>query len=98
MRMVLLRAAAGVMMLVPLSTAAVLAAFPHEVRLIPVWFWVVWFLLSVWAALDAPLRVGWFVPANREDQAMRYARTGMVLALANVVWSIAAVIYLGWWS
>jgi len=96
--MVLLRAAAGVMMLVPLSTAALLAAFPHEVQLIPVWFWVVWFLLSVWAALDAPLRVGWFVPEDRQGRTMRYARTGMVLALANVVCSIAAVIYLGWWS
>ena len=97
MRKVLLLGAAAIMVLVPLSTATVLALFPHEVTLIPAWFWMVWFLVSVWAALDAPLRVQWFVPAHRHHQSARYGRVGMVLALGNVLWSIAAVIYLGWW-
>lgn len=86
------------MILVPVGTATVLALFPAEVRLIPLWFWVVWFLVSVWAMLDAPVRVESLIPPNRSYQSTRYGRLGMVLALANVVWSIAALIYLGWWS
>jgi hypothetical protein len=75
MRMVLLRAAAGIMVLVPLSTAFVLEVSPREMRLIPVWFWVAWFIVSVWAAIEAPLRAEWF--ADRRDQAIRYGRVGM---------------------
>ncbi len=97
MRRVLLLGAAAIMILVPVSTGAVLAFFPQETRWIPMWFWVAWFLFSVWAALDAPLRVQWLVPRHRHHQSMRYGRVGMVLALGNVLWSIVAVIYLGWW-
>ncbi len=98
MRIALLCAAAAIMILVPVSTGTMLAAFPAEFRLIPPWLWVVWFLFSVWAVLDAPPRVEWLIPPDRAYQSTRYGRWGMLLALANVVWSIVAVIYLGWWS
>ena len=54
--------------------------------------------LSVWAVSDAPPRVESLLPLNRAYQSTRYGKLGMILALANVVWSIVAVIYLGWWS
>ena len=95
MRTALLSTTVGIMVLVPFSTAFVLAVSPHKMRLIPVWFWVGWFLVSVWATLEAPMRAGWF--SERPDQAVRYCRVGTVLAMGNVLWSIAAVIYLGWW-
>jgi len=97
MRKVLLLGAAAIMVLVPVTTGAVLAFLPREVRWIPMWFWVAWFLFSVWAALDAPLRVELLLPQGHRYQAIRYGRMGLALALGNVVWSIAAVIYLGWW-
>jgi hypothetical protein len=97
MRKVLLLGAAAIMVLVPVTTGAVLAFLPKEVGCIPMWFWVAWFLFSVCAALDAPLRVVSLLPRNRGYQSIRYGRVGMALALGNVVWSIAAVIYLGWW-
>ena len=97
MRIALLYGAAGIMIVVPVSTGTVLALYPHE-GLIPLWFWVVWFLVSVWAVLDAPVRVESLIPAHRLHQSTRYGNVGMLLALANVVWSIAALIYLGWWS
>jgi len=97
MRKVLLLGAATIMILVPVTTGTVLAFLPKEVRWIPMWFWVAWFLFSVCAALDAPLRVEWLLPRGRRYQAVRYGRMGLALALGNVVWSIAAVIYLGWW-
>lgn len=96
--MLLLRAAACILILVPGSTAAVLAFFPGEIARIPVGFWLVWFVISVWTALDAPLRVSWFLPDDALNQNIRYGKTGTVLGLANVIWSIAFVIYLGWWS
>jgi len=98
MRIVLLCAAAAIMILVPVSTGTMLVAFPAEFRLIPLSLWVAWFLASVWAVLDAPPRVESLLPLNRAYQSTRYGRVGMILALANVVWSIVAVIYLGWWS
>ena len=98
MRIVLLCAAAAIMILVPVSTGTMLVAFPAEFRLIPLSLWVAWFLASVWAVLDAPPRVESLLPLNRAHQSTRYGKLGMVLALANVVWSIAALIYLGWWS
>jgi hypothetical protein len=97
MRIALLYDAAGIMILVPVSTGTVLALFPHEM-LIPLWFWVVWFLVSVWAVWDAPVRVESLISADRVHQSTRYGKVGMFLALGNVVWSIAALIYLGWWS
>jgi len=97
MRRGLLLGAAAIMILVPVSTSALLALFPLQVRLVPIWFWVAWFLVSVWAALDAPLRVESLMPPGRRYQSVRYGRMGMALAVGNVVWSIVAVIYLGWW-
>ena len=88
---------AAFMTLVPLSTGAGLALFPQAASWMPIWFWVVWFLFSVWGALDAPRRVEALLPPGRPNQCMRYARTGVALAVTNVIWSIAAVIYLGWW-
>jgi hypothetical protein len=95
MRKTLALAAAALMVLVPVGTGAVLALFPEAAPAIPVWFWVVWFLVSVWAALDAPVRVEW-LPAGR-FRSTGYARTALALAVGNVVLSIAAVVYLGWW-
>ena len=97
MRKVLLLSATAIMILVPVTTGTVLAFLPKEMRWIPMWFWVAWFLFSVWAALDAPARVEWLMPRHRHHQLLRYAKTGMALAVGNVVWSIAALIYLGWW-
>lgn len=96
MRRVLLAAIVLILVLVPFSTAFVLAVFPRDMQLIPVWFWVVWFVLTAWAALEARLRVDWFL--DRPDQANRYGTVGMFLALCNVLWSIVALISLGRWS
>lgn len=98
MRIALLYAAAGIMILVPFGTATLLALYPAEVRVIPLAFWVVWFIVSVWVALDAAVRVEFLIPPDRLYQSPRYGRLGMVLGAFNVVWSIAALIYLGWWS
>jgi uncharacterized membrane protein len=94
----MLWAAVGILILVPVSTAAMVVLVPHQDRLIPLWFWVVWFLFSVWAALDLPLRVARLTPIDSLHQLTRYTSWAMVLALGNVVWSIGALIYLGWWS
>ena len=85
------------MILVPLSTGTVLALFPQAPSWMPIWFWVAWFLFSVWAALDAPRHVEALLPPGRPWQCIRYAKMGVALAVGNVIWSIAAVIYLGWW-
>lgn len=62
MAMLLLYSAACIMILPPICTAAMLALFPGEFRMIPLWLWVVWFLLSVWVALDASVRVERLIP------------------------------------
>jgi len=97
MRLIFLLAAVGSMILVPVGTAAVLAIVPREFRLIPVWFWAVWFPISIWAALEVP-RVRRLLPLNRVHQSARYETAALSLALVNVLACFSAVIYLGWWN
>lgn len=98
MRMLPLYACAGVLVVVPVGTAAMLALFPAGLRSIPLWFWVFWFLFSVWIALDAPVRVESLIPPGRLHRSPLYGRRAMLLGLGNVLCSIATLIYLGWWS
>lgn len=86
------------MILIPVGTAAMLALFPAEFLQIPLVVWVVWLLFSVWVALDAPLRVEWFIPPHRLSRSPRYGKLGITLGVANVAWSTAVLVYLGWWA
>jgi len=96
--MPVLYACAGISVLVPVGVAATLAVFPARFRSVPLWLWVFWFLLSVWCALDAPTRIETLLPPNRLYRVAVYGRRAIVLAVVNVVCSLATLVYLGWWS
>jgi len=98
MRVVLLYACAGVLVLVPLGVSATLAVFPAGFKEVPLWLWACWFLLSVWCALDAPTRIESLLPTNRLHRVAHYERWAMALAVVNVVCSLATLIYVGWWG
>jgi hypothetical protein len=95
---VLLLACAGALFLVPAVTAVIGALFPTGFRAIPLWVWIFWSLFSVWCALETPGRVDSLLPASRRHRTAHYERWGMVLAIANVVYSVVTLICLVWWS
>jgi len=97
MRVVLLYACVGVLVLAPLGVAATLALFPAGFRSVPLLLWIFWFLLSVWCILDAPTRIESLLPTNRLHRVAHYERQAMALAVVNVVCSLATLIYVGWW-
>ena len=97
-RMLLLYACEGALVLVPVGVATTLAVFPAGVRSVPLWLWVFWFVLSVWCALDAPMRIESLLPLNRLHRVAHYERRAMALAVVNLVCSLATLIYVGWWS
>lgn len=86
------------MILVPLGTVTPLAVFPEEIRFIPLWFWVTWSPVSVWAMFDEPARIESVAPVTHVRESAIYANWAGILAIANLASSIAAVIYLGWWT
>jgi len=96
MRRVLLVSAAAVMVLVPGGGSTFAAFFPREGRILPVGFWVLWLLFSLWITLDAPLVVDWLTPAHRgSHQCAAYARWGIALGAINIAWSLAEILLLG---
>jgi len=98
MRMLLLYVSAGALALLPVGVAVTLAVFPAGFRSVPLLLWVVWLVLSVWCALDAPTRIESLLPPNRLHRVARYERQAMILAVVNVICSLATLIYVGWWS
>jgi hypothetical protein len=64
MRCVLLSAAA-VMGMIPSGTGVYAAFFPRQGRILPVGFWVLWLLVSLWATFYAPTVVDRLTPLHR---------------------------------
>jgi len=96
MRRLSLLLAAAVSVLVPFGSAAFAAFFPRQGRLFPIWFWVLWLLVSVWVTFYAPVIVDHLTAPNaRSYSCTVYARWGIVLGLINLVWSIFEIVWLG---
>jgi len=98
MRILLLYACAGFLVLIPVGVAFTLAAFPAEFRSVPLVVWIAWLLFSVWCALDAPTRIESLLPEDRQHRLVPYGKWAMSLSLLNVCCSVATLIYVGWWS
>ncbi len=96
MRRVLLLSAAAVLVLVPGGAAVCAAFFPHQRRILPVGFWVLWLLLSLWATFYAPVVVNRLTPRNAgSHQCAVYARWGIALGIINIAWSMVEILRLG---
>lgn len=96
MRRVLLLSAAAVMVLVPAVGSTYAAFFPHQNRILPVTFWVLWLLVSLCATFYAPLAVDRLTPETyASHRCTAYARWGIALGLINLGWSVAEIVLLG---
>ena len=96
MRRALLISAAAVMVLVPGVGAVSTALFPRQGRILPVGFWVLWLLVSLWTTFYAPIAVNWLTPSHQSShQCAAYARWGITLGIINVLWSVAELLLLG---
>jgi len=96
MRRVLLLSAAAVMFLVPAGAGVYAAFFPRESRILPVGFWVLWLLVSLWATFYAPVVVDRLTPESLgSHRCAAYARWGIALGIVNVAWSVAEIVILG---
>jgi hypothetical protein len=95
MRCLLLVSAAVLLVLVPAGAGAFAAFSPHPRRILPVGFWILWLLLSLWAMFYAPVVVGRLTPRNAGNhRCASYARWGIALALINLAWSLAEIVWL----
>jgi hypothetical protein len=96
MRRVLLLSAAAVMVLIPAGAGLYTALFPRQDRILPVWFWVLWLLLSLWATFYAPMVVDRLTPRTLgSHRCAAYARWGIALGMINLAWSVAEIVLLG---
>lgn len=96
MRRTLLLSAAVVLAMVPGVGAVSTAFFPRQGRILPVGFWVLWLLVSLWVTFYAPTTVDRLTPAHRgSHQCAAYARWGIALGMINVLWSVAEILLLG---
>jgi len=96
MRRVLLLSAAAVMALIPAGAGVYAAFFPRESRLLPVGFWVLWLLVSLWATFYAPVVVDRLTPRSLgSHRCAAYARWGIALGIVNIAWSVAEIVILG---
>jgi len=96
MRRALLLSAAAVMVLVPGVGAVSTALFPRQGRILPVGFWVLWLLVSLWTTFYAPGAVDRLTPDHRgSHQCATYARWGITLGVINMLWSVAELLLLG---
>jgi len=96
MRRALLLSAAAVMVLVPGGAGICTAFFPRQGRILPVGFWVLWLMVSLWATFYAPMAVDRLTPPHRgSHQSAAYARWGIALGIINIVWSVAEIALLG---
>lgn len=96
MRRMLLVLAAVVLILVPSGAGAFAALSPHPRRILPVGFWVLWLLFSLWGMFYTPALVGRLTPRNAGNhRCAAYARWGIVLSIINIAWSVAEIAWLG---
>jgi hypothetical protein len=95
MQRVLFSAVVGTLFLVPVATATLLLIFPGYVREIPLWFWVIWLLISVLLTFNAPALADWVTPPQRGiHQAMAYAKWATLLGVINIGAGMAALLFL----
>ncbi|HUP03900.1 MAG TPA: hypothetical protein VMU19_07925 [Bryobacteraceae bacterium] len=96
MRRALLLSVAAVMVLVPGGAGVCTAFFPSQGRILPVGFWVLWLMVSLWATFYAPGAVERLMPPHRgSHQSAAYARWGIALGVINMLWSVAEIVFLG---
>jgi len=96
MRRALLLSAAAVMVVVPGGAGLSTAIFPSHGRMVPVGFWILWLLISLWATFYAPVLVDRLTPSHRgSHQCAGYARWGIALGVINMLWSMAEILLLG---
>jgi hypothetical protein len=96
MQRVLLLSAAAVMVLVPGVAGVHAALFPRQGRILPLGFWVLWLLLSLWATFYAPVLVVRLAPPNLgSHRCAAYARWGIALGVINIAWSMTEIVLLG---
>jgi hypothetical protein len=93
---VLLPSAAAVMGMIPGGAGVYAAFFPRQGRILPVGFWVLWFLISLWATFYAPTVVDRLTPPHRgSHQNAAYARWGTALGMINIACGVAEIVLLG---
>jgi len=95
MRVALLTIGAGVLILVPLGTAVLLILFPDEVGSVPVWLWLVWLVISLGVAVEAPALADALAPPGRGIYgSISYAKWTAALGALNVASALAALFLL----
>jgi len=96
MRRLLLVSAAVILVLVPAGAGPFAAFSTRPQRILPVGFWILWLLLSLWTMFYSPVLVGRLTPRNAGNHhCASYGRWGIALALINIVWSLAEIVWLG---
>jgi len=96
MRRVLLLSAATLMAVIPAGTGVYAAFFPRQSRILPVGFWVLWLLVSLWSTFYAPVVVDHLTPRSiGNHRCGMYARWGIALGMINIAWSVAEIVLLG---
>ena len=96
MRRLLLPVAALLLILVPSVACLFVALSPYPRRILPVGFWVLWLIVSLWAMFYAPALV--YRLTSRDVASYRgnvYIRWGIVLGLINIACSVAEIAWLG---
>jgi hypothetical protein len=92
MRITLVAASMVFLTLIPMGTAILLGWFTDEVALVPVWFWLIWLVLSVGVALESPALVGGLAPPRRgRHSTALYAKLFTGLGVLNAASSLAAL-------
>ena len=96
MRRALLLSAAAMMVVVPAGAGLTTAIYPRQARILPLGFWVLWLLVSLWATFYAPNAVDRLTPSHQgSHQCAAYARWGIALGVINMLWSVAEILLLG---
>ena len=96
MRRALLLSAAAVLMAVPGVGAVSTAFFPRQDRILPVGFWALWLLVSLWTMFYAPIAVDRLTqPHGSSHQCATYAKWGIALGMINIAWSVVEILLLG---
>jgi len=91
MRRVLLLFAAAVLILVPGCASVFAALSPRPRRILPVGFWALWLMVSLWTMFYAPALVDRLTSRNAGNhKRATYARWDIVLGIINIAWSVAS--------
>jgi hypothetical protein len=96
MRRALLLLAAAVLVVVPAGTAFCAAFYPNRCRILPVAFWVIYLLVSLWTIFYSPVMVDRLTSrhAGSNHQGAAYARWGIALGIINLAWSVAEMVWM----